>query len=245
MGNIAAIIQTLSISAIPILFAIVLHEVAHGWVANKKGDPTAKMMGRLTLNPLAHIDPIGTIIVPIFLIVSKAGFVFGWAKPVPVNFFNLRRPKEDMIWVAAAGPGTNLLLAMVCGLLFRLITALDPNMIHLICFSSRQSGESNPVSLIMVPLLLMLVEGVKWNVVLAIFNMIPVPPLDGGRVMVGLLPERQAEAWSSLEPFGFFIVIGLFLLNPLGIMSQVLFPFMVNLMAFFGGIGFSLVLMCR
>jgi Zn-dependent protease len=245
MSNISSIIQIISISAIPILFAIILHEVAHGWVADKKGDPTARMMGRLTLNPLVHIDPIGTIIVPILLIVTKAGFVFGWAKPVPVNFLNLRRPKEDMIWVAAAGPGTNLLLALACGLLFRLMTTLNPSMINHICFGSRQTGDSSPVNLLLVPLLLMLVEGVKWNVVLAIFNMIPIPPLDGGRVMVGLLPERQAATWSSLEPFGFFIVIGLFMLNPLGIMSQIVYPLMINLMTFIGGSGFTLVLMCR
>ena len=150
-----------------------------------------------------------------------------------------------MIWVAAAGPGTNLLLATACGFLFRFITALNPNMVNLLCFSARQPGDSNPVNMLMIPLLLMLVEGVKWNVVLAIFNMIPIPPLDGGRVMVGLLPERQAATWSSIEPFGFFIVIGLFVLNPLGIMSQIIFPLMVNLMTFIGGHGFFLVLMCR
>lgn len=241
MPEISSIIQAISISAIPVLLAIILHEVAHGWVANKKGDPTAKMMGRLTLNPLAHIDLVGTVIIPLLLIITRAGFVFGWAKPVPVNFLNLRRPKEDMIWVAAAGPGTNLALAVVCGFLFRLVIALDPT---LVCLSSRQSAYSNTVTLLMVPLLLMLVEGVKWNVILAVFNMIPIPPLDGGRVMVGLLPERQAVTWSSLEPFGVFIVIGLVLLNPLGIWTQIISPLMSNLMTLIMGNQFILFLAC-
>ena len=245
MSNISSIVQAISISAIPIVFAVVLHEVSHGWVANLRGDPTARRMGRLTLNPLVHIDLVGTIIIPIFLIISNAGFVFGWAKPVPVNFYNLRKPKQDMILVAAAGPLTNLLLATVCGLLFRLIIGLNPYVLNSICFSSAGAASSSSINFLLVPLLLMLFEGVRWNVLLAIFNMIPVPPLDGGRVMVGLLPDRQSATWGSLEPFGIFIVIGIFVINPLGIMSQIFFPLMNGVMSLIGGNAFSLVQLCR
>lgn len=229
------IIQTISISAIPILFAIILHEVAHGWVADKRGDPTAKRMGRLTLNPLAHIDMVGTIIVPILLIISRAGFVFGWAKPVPVNFSNLKRPKEDMILVAAAGPVTNLLLAAACGFLFRLVLSLNPQLLAFMHGRGLPPG-SGGENTFLIPVLLMLMAGVKWNILLAIFNMIPIPPLDGGRVMVGLLPDRQSAMWSSLEPFGIFIVIFLVFLDPLGFWSQIIFPIMMELSTWILGV---------
>ena len=230
------IIQTISISAIPILFAIILHEVAHGWVADKRGDPTAKRMGRLTLNPVAHIDIVGTVIVPILLIISRAGFVFGWAKPVPVNFSNLKRPKEDMILVAAAGPVTNLLLAAACGFLFRLVLSLNPQLLSLLQVRGDLPPGSGGGNVVLIPVLLMLMEGVKWNILLAIFNMIPIPPLDGGRVMVGLLPDRQSAMWSSLEPFGIFIVIFLVFLDPLGFWSQIIFPIMMELSTWILGV---------
>jgi Zn-dependent protease len=229
MDPISSIIQTIAISAIPILFAIVLHEVAHGWVANKRGDPTAKMEGRLTLNPLAHIDLFGTVIIPLVLLISSGGrFVFGYAKPVPVNVFNLRRPKEDMVLVAAAGPVTNLLLASLCGLLFRIIVTINPELLLYIQSGMRGALKTNPMFMVLIPVLLMLVQGVKWNVLLAIFNMIPIPPLDGGRVAVGLLPDRQSEKWASLEPFGIFIVIFLVFLDPLGFWSQIIGPLMMG-----------------
>lgn len=229
--NLHNVIQQISISAIPILLAVVLHEVAHGWVANKKGDPTARMLGRLTLNPLPHIDLIGTVVIPVFLLIATRGsFVFGYAKPVPVNFMNLRRPKQDMIWVAGAGPATNLALAVACGVLFRLIVAVNPSLILHLQPGAGPSTWSDPVAIFLVPVLLMLLEAVKWNVVLAIFNMIPIPPLDGGRVMVGLLPPRQSEAWSSIEPFGFFIIIALVFLDPLGFWSQIISPLIINIM---------------
>ena len=231
------IIQTISISAIPILFAIILHEVAHGWVADKRGDPTAKKMGRLTLNPLAHIDIVGTIIIPIVLLVTSSGrFVFGYAKPVPVNFMNLKRPKEDMVLVAFAGPGTNLILAAGCGFLFRLVVMMNPQILYLLQVRGDLPPGSGIGNSILIPVLLMLMEGVKWNVLLAIFNMIPIPPLDGGRVMVGLLPDRQSAMWSSLEPFGIFIVIFLVFLDPLGFWSQIIFPMIMGLSTWILGI---------
>jgi len=234
--DIQRIVQQISISAIPILLAVILHEVAHGWVANKRGDPTARMMGRLTLNPLPHIDPIGTVLIPIFLLIAtKGSFVFGYAKPVPVNFMNLRRPKEDMIWVAGAGPATNLILAVICGFLFRVLLAMNPEVL-LRLRGAGNSAWTDPSAIFIVPILLMLLEAVKWNVVLAVFNMIPIPPLDGGRVMVGLLPPRQSEAWSSIEPFGFFIVIALVFLDPFGFWTQFVSPLILNVMGWILGI---------
>ena len=230
MDQIGAIIQAISISAIPILFAIVLHEYAHGWVANKRGDPTAKMEGRLTLNPIAHIDILGTVIIPLVLLISSAGqFVFGYAKPVPVNFSNLRRPKEDMVLVAAAGPITNLIIATFCGMLFRVIVAINPELLLYLKMGGSAVARSNIFFMMFIPILLMLIAAVKWNVLLAIFNMIPVPPLDGGRVAVGLLPDRQSEKWASLEPYGIFIVIFLVFLDPFGIWTQIIGPIMINL----------------
>jgi Zn-dependent protease len=237
MMNIDHIVQQISISAIPILLAVIFHEVAHGWVANKRGDPTARLVGRLTLNPLPHIDPVGTVIIPIFLLIAtKGSFVFGYAKPVPVNFMNLRRPKEDMILVAGAGPATNLLLAIICGVLFRIILAINPSLILHLRQGGGPSAWSDPVAVILIPILLMLLQAVKWNVVLAVFNMIPIPPLDGGRVMVGLLPDRQSEAWSSIEPFGFFIIIALVLINPFGFWTEIISPLIANVMMWILGI---------
>jgi Zn-dependent protease len=203
-------IQMLSVALLPILFAITLHEAAHGWVAFKLGDPTAKLLGRVTLNPLKHIDLIGTVIIPIMMYIST-GFVFGYAKPVPVNYQGLRDPKRDMVWVAAAGPGTNLLLAIGCGFLFRTLNSLP--MI-----------QGDPLMWLIYPLKLMMLEGVKWNVLLGVFNLIPIPPLDGGRVLVGLLPPRQSYAYSRIEPFGFMIILAFMLFDPLHIMRGVIYP---------------------
>jgi Zn-dependent protease len=204
-------IQNIAIWAVPVLVAIVFHEVAHGYVAYYLGDPTAARMGRLTLNPLAHIDPFGTVLLPLLLIVVHSPFVFGYAKPVPVNFHNLGRPKRDMIWVAVAGPLTNLVLAFGSAMVLKLLLSYDEPL----------SPGSGPSIAILAPLADMAKTGVIMNVVLAVFNLIPIPPLDGGRVLVGLLPEPQSSAVARVEPFGFLIVIVLLMTD---VLDQVMGP---------------------
>jgi Zn-dependent protease len=189
----AGILRQIAISAVPILIAITFHEVAHGYVANRLGDRTAAAMGRLTLNPLAHIDPIGTVIMPLLLLIFTNGqFVFGYAKPVPINPLNFDNPRKGMAISAAAGPITNIILAAVCMLLIKLVVLPSAKLIP---------------ETVVVPLFLMLRYGILINVVLAAFNLIPIPPLDGGRVAIGILPRRHAAALSSLEPYGMIIVI--------------------------------------
>jgi Zn-dependent protease len=179
--------------AVPLLVAVVLHEVAHGWTAYRLGDDTAARMGRLTLNPIAHVDPFGTVLLPLLLILLRSPFLFGYAKPVPVNYYNLRHPKRDMIWVALAGPLTNVLLAAASMLLLRWLLEMG-----------REEGGAD---WLVQPLSAMLRNSVILNVVLAVFNAFPIPPLDGGRVLMGLLPERGAAALARIEPFGFLIVV--------------------------------------
>ena len=187
------LIQTVSLYALPVLFAITLHEAAHGYAARHFGDNTAWMMGRVTLNPLRHIDPVGTILMPLLLYFATSGaMLFGYAKPVPVRFGHLRHPKRDMVWVALAGPAANLLQALVWGIAFYLLHA---------------AGVTEAFFLKMAQ------GGVLVNVVMFAFNLIPLPPLDGGRILVGLLPYRQAAAVSRIEPWGFFIVMALVMLN--------------------------------
>lgn len=181
-------ILKLSIMLVPALFAITCHEVSHGYVASRFGDQTARSLGRLTLNPIKHLDIIGTLM--IFLV------GIGWAKPVPVDFRNLRNPKKDMIWVAAAGPATNFILAAFSALLLRGLAFIER-------FSSAYLGSE----LFIQPLSLMLAFSLYVNLLLCIFNLIPVPPLDGGRVLVGILPHRQAAAYSRIEPYGMIIII--------------------------------------
>ncbi len=182
-------IQTILIYALPVLFAITVHEAAHGYAARHFGDNTAAMMGRITLNPVKHIDPIGTILMPLLLLFTTSGaFLFGYAKPVPVRFGNLRNPKRDMIWVALAGPGANLAQAFGWMLLLYLLAG---------------AGITEPFFLKMCQ------GGVLVNVVMFVFNLFPLPPLDGGRILVGLLPYRQAMLVSRVEPWGFFIVMAL------------------------------------
>jgi Zn-dependent protease len=194
----ASVVKDLLIAAIPILIAITFHEVAHGFVAYKCGDSTAKMMGRLTLNPIAHIDPVGTIIVPLMLFIfSKGTFIFGTAKPVPVNFYNLRHPRRDSALVSAAGPATNVIIAFLSILLLVLIYKIS------IAFtSSAFIGQK-----IIIPLNKMLQYSVSFNIFIAAFNLLPVPPLDGGRIVTSLLPTKHSYQFSKIEPYGIFIVL--------------------------------------
>ncbi|WP_326539307.1 site-2 protease family protein [Pseudorhodoferax sp.] len=194
--NFDAIIQNLLIFALPVIFAITLHEAAHGYIARHYGDNTAYLLGRVTLNPVKHIDPLGTIVMPIMLYLATSGaFVFGYAKPVPVQFGRLRNPKRDMVWVALAGPLANLVQALLWGILFYLLVAL---------------GVTEPFFVKMCQ------AGMLVNVVMFAFNLFPLPPLDGGRVLVGLLPYKQAVLLSRVEPWGFFIVMGLVLAGVVG-----------------------------
>jgi len=215
--DVGTIARGISIYAVPVLMAIILHEVAHGWVAEKFGDSTARRAGRITLNPISHIDLIGTIILPLVLIVSGSKFLFGWAKPVPVNFAALRNPKRDMIWVALSGPGTNFILAFLSALILRLMVTIDPSVWNLANSDVapemlRQYGMG---ASLMVPLVLMLNASIVINCVLMVLNLIPVPPLDGGRVAVGLLPGKLAYSYSRIEPVGILIVLLLiFVLEP-------------------------------
>ncbi|HEX5364641.1 MAG TPA: site-2 protease family protein [Gallionella sp.] len=190
------LIQTVAIGAIPILFAITLHEAAHGYVARHFGDMTAYAQGRISLNPARHIDPVGTILLPL-LTLALGGILFGWAKPVPVNFGALRRPKQDMMWVALAGPASNLVMALGWALLYKLALVTPDNY-----FAE--------------PLLEMAGIGIKINAVLMVLNLLPLPPLDGGRVAVSLLPYRQAYQLSRIEPYGMFILIFLAITPVLG-----------------------------
>jgi Zn-dependent protease len=191
--DIANLIQTIALYALPVLFAITVHEAAHGYAARHFGDNTAWMLGRVTLNPAKHIDPIGTILMPLLLYITTSGaFLFGYAKPVPVRFSNLHNPKRDMIWVALAGPGANLAMALFWGIGLYLLHGAD----------------------ITEPFFLKMCNGgVLVNVVMFAFNMFPLPPLDGGRILVGLLPFKQAELVSRVEPWGFFIVMALVIMN--------------------------------
>jgi Zn-dependent protease len=195
------LIQKIAVFAIPVIFAITLHEAAHGYVAMKFGDKTAWMLGRVTANPFKHIDPVGTIGLPLFLLLMSKltggpTFLFGWAKPVPVNFSALRHPKRDMLWVAAAGPGANLLMAVFWGAMIQVGHAL---------------GESFGL-----PIMLMGAAGILINAMLAALNLLPLPPLDGGRIAVSLLPYKPASMLARVEPYGFFILIFLMLTGLLG-----------------------------
>ena len=190
------LLQTVLIYALPVLFAITVHEAAHGYAARHFGDNTAWMLGRITLNPLKHIDPVGTILMPLLLYFATSGaFLFGYAKPVPVRFDHLRNPKRDMIWVALAGPASNFVQAVFWGLVLVILVGTG---IHERFF------------------LEMCRAGILVNLVMWAFNLFPLPPLDGGRILVGLLPWKQAQAVARIEPFGFFIVMGLVIAGVVG-----------------------------
>ncbi len=208
--------------ALPVIFAVVLHEVAHGYVAWAKGDDTAKRMGRLTLNPLAHIDPFGTVLLPIMFYMTT-GFLFAYAKPVPVNFHNLRNPKKDMAVVAAAGPLMNMILATVSAILFKLVGWMSPESMA-VTKGILVSGSIGYGGLILVPIMMMLYFSVILNVILAVINLIPIPPADGGRIAVGLLPDKQAREYSKIEPYGLFVLIIILVVNPFGITNWTIYP---------------------
>jgi Zn-dependent protease len=191
------LVQKIAVWALPVLFAITLHEVAHGWVARARGDHTAEMLGRLSLNPFKHVDPMGTVVVPLVMLVL-GGFLFGWAKPVPVAMRNLKHPRRDMALVAIAGPMANFAMALGWGLLLKLALSTDP-----------QEG-------IWLGVALMCRAGIVINLVLMVLNLIPLPPLDGGRVLTGLLPEAQARQLDRIEPYGLLILILLMVSGVLG-----------------------------
>lgn len=218
-------IQLIAVMALPLIFAIVLHEVAHGWMARLKGDDTAYRMGRLTLNPIAHIDPFGTILLPILFFVST-GMLFAIAKPVPVNFMNLFRPKEDMVWVAAAGPGTNMILAILSAFALQILKLFSDNVEVYLAFIPQGLMPLN-ASMILFPIVGMLWFSVVLNVVLATINLIPIPPTDGGRIAIGLLPRKQAAAYARIEPIGIFLIIFIVMFNPMGITHKVIWPFIM------------------
>ena len=203
--DIDRIIQGIAIFTLPVILAITLHEAAHGYVAKKYGDLTAYAQGRVTLNPLRHIDPIGTVIVPLLLLAVSSPYLFGWAKPVPVNFGNLRHPKRDMLWVAAAGPGANLLMAFLWALVFKF-------------------GLAIPESNFSEPMLLMGQAGILINVILLVLNLLPLPPLDGGRIAVSLLPQRIAYRFAQIEPYGFIILLVMLFT---GVLGAVIGPFIL------------------
>ncbi len=198
-----SLIQKIAVWSLPVLFAITVHEVAHGWVARRLGDPTAFMMGRLTLNPLKHIDLVGTVIVPLVLVLL-GGFIFGWAKPVPVTWQNLRKPKRDMALVALAGPVANLLMAIGWAIVAKIgfLIAAD------IPFAGQ-------------PMIYMGSAGILINIILMVLNLLPLPPLDGGRIMTGILPGPLSYKFSLIEPYGFFILLGLL---ATGILGDILSP---------------------
>ncbi len=205
------LVQTIAIYAIPVLLAITLHEAAHGYVARHFGDLTAYAQGRVSLNPVRHIDLVGTIIVPVLILVlSKlaggAGLLFGWAKPVPVNYSALRRPRQHMIWVSAAGPGANLAMAICWAALFKLASELPANHFSL-------------------PMLQMGKAGIEVNVILMLLNLLPILPLDGGRILAGLLPRRIALRYAKLEPWGFPILLVLLFTSVLGVILAPMISF--------------------
>lgn len=199
--NQLTLIQKIIVWSVPVLFAITMHEVAHGWAARHLGDPTAHMLGRLSLNPIKHVDPVGTILVPALMLIL-GGFLFGWAKPVPVSARNFKNPRRDMALVALAGPASNLLMAILWALIIRIGLAIH-------------------VPWLSMPLALMGQAGVIINVILLVLNLLPLPPLDGGRVLAGIIPPRMAATLDRVEPFGFIIIVALL---ATGVLNVILAP---------------------
>lgn len=198
-----SLVQKIIIYSIPVIFAITVHEVAHGWMASKLGDQTARLMGRLTLNPIKHIDPVGTIIVPLVMLMFTP-FMLGWAKPVPVDWRNLRHPRRDMAWVAIAGPGANLIMLVLWTMLAKGLLASG--------IANQESG---------APFIAMALAGIMINIVLIVLNLIPIPPLDGSRVVSSLLPPRTAILYNRLEPYGLIIVLVMLMT---GLLGEIMMP---------------------
>jgi Zn-dependent protease len=214
MNSLPQILHTISYMGLPLLFAMVLHEYAHGWVAYRCGDPTAQLQGRLTMNPLAHIDPLGTVILPLLCLVMPGGFILGWAKPVPIDPRLMRQPRRDMALVAAAGPAMNLVLAIGSALLFALLSSIDPTLGG---YSSNSDDAIPPDTwhtMFLLPIAVMAVYSVLINVLLMLFNLLPIPPLDGGRILTSLLPQTAARALVRVEPYGMFILVALIVFDP-------------------------------
>lgn len=214
MNSLAQILHTLSYMGLPLMLAMVLHEYAHGWVANRLGDPTARLEGRLSLNPLVHIDPYGTILMPLLCLLFPSPIFFGWAKPVPINPARLYKPRRDMALVAAAGPAMNFALAIASGFLLSALFYIDPT---LAAYWPPQAGlppREDLLGMVLLPLAAMAFFSIFINILLMAFNLIPIPPLDGGRILTSVLPYRPALAVSQLEPYGMFIIVGLIIFDP-------------------------------
>jgi Zn-dependent protease len=217
-------IGTLILMAPPLLFAIIIHEVAHGWMALRFGDTTARDAGRLTLNPLPHIDLFGTIIVPLLLFLSNTGFLFGWAKPVPVNPYNLRDPERQMMWVSVAGPGANMIMAFACGTIIRILSLM--------------SGGLHSASPIVTVTATMMMYGMWWSLVLACFNLIPIPPLDGSKILMRFLPPRYQYYMMQMQNMGMFLLIGIIMIGSalnIPILGLIIHPFVSFFSFLFAG----------
>ena len=228
----AQFLHTLSYVILPLIAAVVLHEYAHGWVANYYGDDTAQSQGRLTLNPLPHIDRFGTIIVPLLCRLAPDGFLFGWAKPVPVNPRRLRNPRKDMALVAVAGPAMNFVLAIVSGILLSVLLSIDPTLQANWPPQPDVEPRRDLLGMFLLPLIAMSLFSIIINTLLFAFNLLPIPPLDGGRILTSLLPYRSALVLSRMEPYGMFIILGLFFLDShvpiISTFIGTIFQFMTN-----------------
>ncbi|MFW2331049.1 MAG: site-2 protease family protein [Nitrospinota bacterium] len=207
---------------VPLAVSVILHEVSHGYIANMKGDNSAKRLGRLTLNPIAHIDLVGTIILPISLF-YLVGFAFGYAKPVPINITNFKNPKQDMALVAAAGPFMNILLAVIAAILYKSVVSLDATILQEFNYFLQDSSVSlsHPVFILLLSALYFMVV---INIILAVINLIPIPPADGSRIFAWALPDDLAEQYSKIEPYGIFLLLGLFIFNPFHIVDYTIRP---------------------
>ncbi len=214
MNSLSHILHTISFMALPLLLAIVLHEYAHGWVANYYGDPTAQKLGRLTVNPLPHIDRMGSILVPLLCLLLPGNFIFGWAKPVPINPTNLRNPQRDMAIVAAAGPAMNLFLAFSSAIILGIIFRYDSSLMAYWPPQPNMELPQDLLGMLLVPVIAMAFFSMLINTLLMLVNLIPIPPLDGGRILISLLPPSLALSLRRVEPFGLLIILGLFFLQP-------------------------------